>query len=195
MKYNTSSKTPSTTRYEVMEKVDFSITKKTDRDFEGIEFKQCIFSTLAGFSFTDCVFTSCNLGNVSVANTKMQDVNFKDCKLIGINFYEIKDFGFAIQFEGCILDYASFDKKKMAKTTFTNCKMHGVNFTGTDLSKSILDNCDLVDAVFSETNLSGADFTSSHGFHINPTLNTMKKAKFSPENIRGLLTAFDIIIQ
>jgi fluoroquinolone resistance protein len=181
--------------YKTIEKLDFAQQMDRETDFEAIEFKQCTFDTLSGLNLTDCLFTSCNLSNLSVSNTKMQDIKFKDCKLVGINFYEVKEFGFSLKFEGSVLDYTSFSNKKMNVSAFSNCKMHRVNFTMTDLSRSTFENCDLTDSIFSGTNLSGLDLTTIYNFSINPTLNNIRKSKFSLNSLPGLLSVFDIIIE
>lgn len=176
-----------------IEKLDFT-TNPMVSEYESTIFRSCSFNDIRGINFTDCQFESCNLSNAQVAKCKVQDVTFKDCKLIGINFFQVLDFGFSINFENCLLDYASFDQKKMNKSVFKNCRLHGVNFSQTDLSKVIMENCDLMDAIFDRTNLTGMDFTSNRNFIIDPQLNMVKKARFSASNLAGLLSKFDIII-
>jgi fluoroquinolone resistance protein len=180
--------------HELIEKTDFS-TARLASEYESVEFRSCNFTNISGVNFTDCLFTACNLSNASVAKCKMQDVRFADCKLIGINFFETHDFGFAVHFENCLLDFASFDHKKMNQSSFRNCRLHGINFTQADLSKVTMDNCDLLDAIFASTNLSGVDFTTNRNFSIDPQLNLVKKAKFSAGGLAGLLTRFDIVIE
>lgn len=180
--------------HELFVKTDFS-TARLAAEYESVEFRSCNFTDISGVNFTDCLFTACNLSNASVAKCKMQDIRFADCKLIGINFYETHDFGFAVHFENCLLDFASFDHKKMNQSSFSNCRLHGVNFSQTDLSKATMGNCDLLDAIFANTNLSGIDFTTNRNFTIDPQLNLVKKAKFSSAGLAGLLTRFDLIIE
>ncbi len=181
--------------YTVIENKDFTHVALGEEEFEQTAFRNCIFSSLKGVAFSDCLFTSCNLSNAAVARSKMQQVTFSGCKLIGINFYEVRDFGFSVHFENCLLDYASFDNKKMNASSFSHCKIHGVNFSGADLSKATLENCDLTNTLFSATNLSGLDFTTNYNFTIDPVTNTVKKAKFLASDLSGLLAGFDIIIQ
>ena len=189
-----SSKALAMTYHNLLEKIDFSSTK-IEREYESTVFRSCNFNDISGIGFTDCLFESCNLSNAEVNKCKAQDITFKDCKLIGINFYQILDFGFTMHFENCMLDYASFDKKKMNKSSFKNCRLHGVNFSQTDLSKVEMEDCDLLDAIFDRTNLTGMNFTSNRNFIIDPQLNLVKKARFSASNLAGLLAKFDIIIE
>jgi uncharacterized protein YjbI with pentapeptide repeats len=122
-------------------------------------------------------------------------VSFVDCKLLGMNFFQAKDFAFALNCVGCNMDYASFDNKKLNKSRFENCKMHSVNFTMADLVKTELLNCDLYEAIFNNTNLSGVDLTKVTNFSIDPEMNKMKHARFRPQDLERLLYKYDLIIE
>lgn len=130
-----------------------------------------------------------------MSNVKLQEVTFTDCKLLGVNFYQSKDFAFAVTCEKCILDYASFDSKKLNKSVFKNCKMHEVNFTKADLSKTLFFDCDLYEAIFAQTNLNGVDLTHIQNFSIDPEINSLKKAKFLSQDLVRLLYKYDLIIE
>jgi uncharacterized protein YjbI with pentapeptide repeats len=69
-----------------------------------------------------------------------------------------------------------------------------VDFTESDFSEAIFDDCDLAGALFDQTNLSKADFRSAFNFIIHPSINQIKKAKFSQNGLAGLLQGFDISI-
>lgn len=163
--------------------------------YENCEFLNCSFSTILNIDFTDCGFINCNLSNVKFNFCGLQNVTFTDCKLMGADFFQSKDFMFSVNFDNCNMDYTSFDKKKMYKSTFRNCRVHGANFTQADLSRSTLFNCDLHDSIFLNTDLSGVDFTTCINFLIDPETNTIKKAKFSRNDLTGLLYRHDIIIE
>jgi uncharacterized protein YjbI with pentapeptide repeats len=83
---------------------------------------------------------------------------------------------------------------KCKKTTFKNCTLHEVDFTESDLTSSVFDNCDFAGALFENTILEKADFTSSFNYSINPDINKIKKAKFSASGVLGLLGKYDIEI-
>ena len=185
------------TDYTLIESVDFDMIQHSglEREYEQVEFRNCTFSNLNGIDFSDCLFTACNLSNASIAHAKLQEIQFVDCKLLGINFYEAKDFAFSVHFENSVLDYASFENTKLNRSVFKDCKLHGVNFTQADLSKTVMKNCDLSEAVFGQTNLSGVDFTTNFNFTIDPASNIVKKTKFLASNLAGLLAKFDLIIQ
>jgi hypothetical protein len=53
----------------------------------------------------------------------------------------------------------------------------------------------LENAIFNETILIGADFSTAVNYKINPEFNPMKKAQFSVSGIIGLLEQYDIVIE
>ncbi|HIC30288.1 MAG TPA: pentapeptide repeat-containing protein, partial [Flavobacteriaceae bacterium] len=61
-------------------------------------------------------------------------------------------------------------------------------------SKANFDNCDLKNAVFEQTNLEQANFFTAINYSINPERNKIKGAKFSKDQISGLLDTYKIII-
>ena len=157
------------------------------KEFEGCIFKHCDFSNsdFSNNTFLDCEFIDCNLSMWQVANTSLQSVFFKKCKVLGIQFQSCTDFLFQVNFEDCILDYASFANKKMPKTKFVSCSMKEVNFVGTNLTQ----------AVFDHTILEKTDFRTSYNYSIDPEINRIKKARFSILAVSGLLDKYDIDIE
>ena len=70
-------------------------------DYENCEFLQCDFSnySLKEINFIDCRFLDCNFSLSNFNQTLLQNVLFKDSKLIGANFSNAKDFGLELKFE------------------------------------------------------------------------------------------------
>jgi uncharacterized protein YjbI with pentapeptide repeats len=60
------------------------------------------------------------------------------------------------------------------------------------LSQATFNNCDLSRAVFEHSNLEKADLRNAHGYIIDPSINRIKKAKFSMTGVMGLLVKYDI---
>lgn len=174
---------------------DFPNQKLEKDEFENTEFLNCTFSDISKISFVNCLFNNCNLSNCKTSACKLQNVIFVNCKLLGVNFFQVKDFAFETHFENCLLDYASFDSKKMNQSSFKNCKMHEVNFTKSDLTKTTFNDCDLFEAVFSETNMTGLDLTKIHNFYIDPEINKIKGAKFRFQDLERLLYKYQIQIE
>lgn len=180
----------------------------TDQSFERINsldkgtYEQCEFvgcdlanSNLSGYVFTDCRFDDCNLSMASLQNTALREVAFSGSKLLGLRFDECNSFGFAVTFDTCILNHSSFYKTKLTNTRFTQCQMYEVEFTEADLHSAIFDACDLHVSTFERTNLEKADFRTAINFSIDPTINRMNNARFSRDNITGLLYAFPMVIE
>lgn len=179
------------------EKIDYTDKKTSHQEFEDCVFKNCDFSNSHFFSNTlmDCEFIDCNLSMTALAGTSLKSVTFKNCKLLGIQFHACLDFLFQVNFQDCVLDYASFANKKMPKTKFVSCSMKEVSFIGTNLTNSVFENCNLDNAIFNDTLLAAVDFTSAYNYKIDPEFNPMKKAKFSTQGIAGLLDKYDIKIE
>ncbi|WP_232459801.1 MULTISPECIES: pentapeptide repeat-containing protein [unclassified Winogradskyella] len=75
------------------------------------------------------------------------------------------------------------------------CKLVGADFTDAQAKKVLFKDCDLQDAIFSNTNLEQANFISAYNFNIIPSPNQLKKALFSRDNLSGLLQYTGIIIK
>ncbi len=166
------------------------------------EYEECMFNNVdfseqdfSGFRFINCVFNNCNLSMVKLSKTGLQDILFKECKLLGLRFDQCSGFGLAMRFENCQLRHSSFYKCIMKKTPFQNCQLQEVDFSNADLSFSLFDFCDLQGAIFDSTNLDRSDFRTAHNFTIDPENNRIRKAKFSLNGVIGLLDKYDLIIE
>ena len=133
--------------------------------------------------------------NVQLLNTSFQEVYFVNCKLVGFPFQNANPFLFEVKFEKCNLRLASFYKQNMKKTTFSESKLEEVDFSETNLMGSIFKECALNGAIFDRTNLEKVDFSTSFGIAFDPEKNQIKKAKFSKENVVGLLQKYNIEMQ
>lgn len=182
--------------HQTFEKVIFTDQRVNNREFDGCIFKNCDFSNsdFSGNTFLDCEFYDCNLSNLYLRGTSLKQVHFENCKLLGIQFNECDDFLFAVDFNSCNVDYASFINKKMLKAKFINSSVREVNFTSTDLTKATFDDSNLQGAIFQNTILKEANFYSAQNYTIDPEANMLKKAKFSKEGLPGLLDKYDIKI-
>lgn len=179
------------------EKIDYSEKKLSDREFIACEFIDCNFqkSDLSHNDFMDCTFNGCNLSLAVLNGTGIKNARFIDCKLMGIDFSRCNSFLFSVFFQNCHLDYCSFFQLKMKKTSFLNCSLKDVDFAETDLSMSLLDNCDLLNASFMRSILEKTDFRTAINYAFDPELNKIKKAKFSLPGVTGLLSKYSIDIE
>jgi fluoroquinolone resistance protein len=178
------------------EKVIYTGQVIRGREFHNCTFKQCDFSNseFSGNKFIDCVFECCNLSLMKLGNTALQSIIFKDCKILGVNFHECSDFLFTVEFESCLLDYASFANKKMLKTRFNKSSLKETSFAQANLAGSVFAQCDLAGVVFNRTDLTSVNFATAQNYTIDPEINTMKKAIFSAEGLAGLLVKHQLKI-
>ena len=150
---------------------------------------------ISKFTFTDCHFGECNLSMVRSAQTRMSNIQFSGCKIVGFHFDHCNQFGLSVAFKDCILNLSSFFNMKLEETGFINSALIETDFTACDLTAALFDNCDLNKAVFDGSVLEKADFRSSYNYSIDPQLNKIRKAKFSMNAVVGLLNAYDIVIE
>lgn len=166
-------------------------------EYDCCTFTECSLANtdLSDFVFTECVFERCDLSMVKMNNTALKDVQFIGCKLLGVLFETCKPFLLEFSFEDCQLNLASFQQLKIPKTTFQKCLLQETDFTETNLTSSHFHNCDLSRAVFESTNLEQVDFLTSHNYTIDPERNRMKQARFSRDQLFGLLSKYNLRIE
>jgi len=176
--------------------ISFADELKTLCEFENCSFVNCNFSgvELGAYTFSDCSFQDCDMSLVKFKNTGLKTARFINCKLTGCDFSNCNPFLLALNFNGCLLNLASFYKLKLKQTTFTNCNLNETDFTQADLSSSMFENCNFLDATFFETLLEKVDFSTSYNYRIHPEENKIKKAKFSHNGLAGLLLNYDIVV-
>jgi len=183
---------------------DKTFTKITTEAIAGSKttFENCKFlnsdvsyANLSGSVFIDCYFEGCNLTLIQLADTGLQNVDFKDCKLSGADFSKSRDFLFEVNFTNCILDNAIFYKKKNKGAKFIDCSLVETDFTEADLTDVQFNNCNFHRAFFGRTVLKNADLRTSYNFIIDPDNSVLKKARFSVHGLAGLLVKYDIRIE
>jgi uncharacterized protein YjbI with pentapeptide repeats len=165
-------------------------------EYDHCFFKNCAFESadFKNFKFLDCRFESCNVSLVQLSGASLQKVHFADCKMQGLHFEACNPFLFEVSFERCSLNLSSFYQVKTKGTSFLHCNLQEVDFTEAHFPKAIFDECDLSGAMFDHTNLIESDFRTAHSYQINPSINQIKKAKFSRDGLAGLVQSFGISI-
>lgn len=176
---------------------NFTAQRLPRGEYESCTFINCVFtsSDLSGIVFSECYFENSDLSMANIYQTSFKNVKFHDCKLLGLHFNKCDKFLLSITFENCSVNFSSFYQVPLKKGIFKNCKLEEVDFSESNLTQALFDNCDLKRAVFHKTILQAADLRSSYNFSINPETNTIKKAKFSTQNIAGLLDTYNIVIE
>ena len=175
---------------------DFTASKLAIAEYDGCVFKGCVFSKvkLSRMRFIECEFIDCDFSSAPLHDTSFQDASFESCKMLGLHFEDCNSFNFAAHFMGCKLDDSSFYQVKIKKLTFEGCSFDRVDFTEADASKVSFPDCSFIDAVFDNSILEQADFSTAIGFRIDPTSNRIKGAIFSKEGALGLLDRFGVVI-
>ena len=166
-------------------------------EYENCTFHGCLLNgtNLKDLTFSECEFIECDLSNCKIDNTSFRQVQFNDCKMLGLHFEHCNPFLLAVNFNGCTLNFSSFYQLNLKGTSFEGCSLREVDLTETNLENGGFVECDLTNAIFDRTNLNGADLRSAFGFSIDPSVNMIRKAKFSRNNLQGLLNGFGIIIE
>jgi len=165
-------------------------------EYDNCTFVNCNFvgGDLSDSVFVECFFENCDLSNCKIRNSSFRDVNFEQCKMIGLHFDECNPFLISFNFSFCMLNFSTFYKLKIKGISFDNCKLEEVDFTECEMNNAIFNECDLLNSTFDHTVLEGADLRSARNFSIDPELNKIYKAKFSKDNISGLLHKYNLRI-
>ena len=182
---------------EVYKGINFSQKSLPATEFEACEFLDCNFSkvNLENITFIDCTFADCNFSNAQLKNTGFKTAHFKNCKLIGLRFDLCNPFLLVLNFNDCILTYASFYKLSIKESRFIKCNLENADFTLADVSKGTFEDSNLKNAVFDQTNLTESNFRTAINFRIDPELNKIRGASFSKDNLEGLLDKYQIKIK
>ncbi|WP_339630957.1 pentapeptide repeat-containing protein [Bizionia echini] len=178
-------------------KQTYTINPLPKAEYNNCQFIDCEFSEafLSYIAFTECEFINCNLSSAKVKDASFNDVVFKGCKLQGVLFQYCNPFLLALSFENCVLNLSTFNDLKLKKTLFNSCMLKQTDFSNTDLSYSTFLKCNLEHASFYNANLSYTDFTTSQNITLNPEFSNLKSARFSSENVLGLLKCYKLIIE
>ncbi|PRZ22901.1 pentapeptide repeat-containing protein [Flavobacterium granuli] len=177
--------------------ITYGIDDVNFKEFESCVFNHCDFSqcNFIDVSFLDCTFNNCNFNNSKINHVALRTVFFNHCKIKDVNFAMCDKLIFEIHFTNCILDFSKFYALKMKGTTFINSSLIAVDFMNTDLTEALFDTCDLYRAEFDKAIANKADFRTSRNYTIDPMRTKLKKAQFSLEAVKGLLTKYEIVVQ
>lgn len=164
--------------------------------FEKCVFKQLNLSkaVLAQASFINCRFENCNLWLVVLTGTKLNEVDFINCTVIGVDFGQCSAFGFFVSFRECQLDQSYFVDRNLKKTCFLDCSLKEVRFINCDLTGALFKHTNLELAVFVDNTLIQTDFATAYNITLDPDKNKLKKARFSLDELPGLLTKYELIV-
>lgn len=181
-----------------IEKQDYELLQLEGTEFDGCTFKDCNFSE-ARFSrctFTDCVFEGCNLSLLDIDFSRFCEVEFVDCKMVGINWgrgsWSQVLSSAPIAFYRCILNESTFFGLRLQELALEECKAINVDFREGDFSNARLCGTDFSGAQFFKTTLTAADFTDATDYTIDIFVNEIQRAKFERFEALRLLDCLDV---
>jgi len=168
--------------------------------FEECSFKNCDFSevTFIDCEFIECHFLKCNLSVVKLSHSRFNDISFEDCKVVGIDWTQATWPTIAlfspIKFFRCIINDSTFFGLSLNEIIMEECTAHDVDFREGSFCKANFMFSDLLNSLFKETDLTGADFTEAINYQIDINYNKINKAKFSRYEAVNLLESLDIVL-
>jgi uncharacterized protein YjbI with pentapeptide repeats len=160
--------------------------------FIWIDFSNAIFSRK---NFQACRFEKCNLSNIILKDTTLNDISFHSCKILWAKFSDISQMLSHFNFYNSSIRLCSFFGLTLKGIKFEDCEIQESDFTNALLENAKFSYCDLEKSTFVWCNLKNADFIGSYNFIIDPVFNKFSNTKFSRENCIWLLQNLDIIIE
>ncbi|WP_445496806.1 pentapeptide repeat-containing protein [Photorhabdus sp. SF281] len=162
------------------------------------EFQNCNFSssTLKNCKIIDCKFENCNLSLMDIDKTIFNNVEFYECKMIGINWTKANfpkfSFESQLKFEKCKMNDSSFYGLILKKLNLIECSAQGVDFREGDFSSSNFIYSNFSRSLFNNTNLAKTNFSEAQNYFIDIYKNNITGATFTRFDALGLLDCLDI---
>ena len=184
----------------VFERISLKEGAVSLKRFYGCVFKGCDFTGTAftACKFADCKFQSCNLSLIKVTGSSFSNADFKDSKLVGVNWTAASwpriTLSSPLKFVNCVINDSSFLGLSLRDARVAKCLAKGADFREADLSRADLTHTDFKDSLFGKTNLTGADLSQARNYAIRVSDNQVKDAKFSMPEAMALLYCLDIRI-
>ena len=185
---------------ETFENMRFSEQECSSDDFDSCTFRNCTFeeSFLHNCQFIECRFYDSTVRNMTFKKCVLLNCEFYGCNLIGIiweDFTEGEATGFASpvdRMEKCFCKFNQFTGINFTKFNFKQTQFVECTFMRSNCREADLSNCNLEGTVFTECELSKADFRNSHGWSIPLSSNSIKGAQFSFPEVVNLLQGLGI---
>jgi fluoroquinolone resistance protein len=173
----------------------------SEETVKGVTFEECRFENCSLISgrlencrFLNSTFTGCVLSAVVPMNSRFDEVTFKDCKVIGIDWTRTTETR-KLRFSDSQLNYSNFRFLALPGLKMERCEVKDADFIEAKLKGASFAKSDLEKTRFFKTDLTEADFRGATNYSIDPGTNTLKKAKFSLPEAIALLESLDIVIE
>lgn len=171
-----------------------------DKEFSDSVFTRCFFHETAfvGCKFRGCEFRECDLSLIRVKGCSFTNTQFKNSKVVGVNWAEAawgkRALLPSIDFFDCAINYSTFIGLDLCRINLTGCVAKDVDFAEANLTQANCTHTDFSDSRFLHTDLTEADFTGATNYSINANLNVLKRTKFSFSEAMSLLYSLDIVL-
>ena len=185
---------------QVFREVHLEQAHLVSNEFHDCVFDRCSFveTTFRSCRFVNCIFLHCDLSLVQVPNCSFAATRFESSKVIGVNWtkahWPATRLWGSICFSKCAISHSTFIGLNLRRIQIQDCVAVNVDFRETDLSQADLAGTDLSDSLFLTTDLTEADLSRAYNYRIDPSQNTVKKAKFSLPEAISLLYSLDIVL-
>jgi uncharacterized protein YjbI with pentapeptide repeats len=169
-------------------------------EFYDCAFIRCSFveAVFRECRFVNCAFQDCDLSLLRVPNSTFAATRFEASKVIGVNWtqadWATAGLGDPVGFFKSALSHSTFIGLSLKGIQIKACLATGVDFREADLSQADFAGTDLSESLFGDTNLTEADLSRAHNYHIDPSQNAVKQAKFSLPEAMSLLYGLDIVL-
>ena len=175
-------------------------SKITKAEFEDCTFVSCDFSEtfFSSCRFVECHFENCNLSLMKLTSSKMSDVTFESCKMVGVD-WTMADWksllsADPIRFIECILTDSNFLGLSLEGLVMKECRAKDVDFRNASLQKANFSGTDFKGALFQNTHLEYANFTEAQNTNIDIRTNNLKGTIFSRYEALFLLETMGIVL-
>ncbi len=185
---------------EKFEGIDFSKKRITKSEFDDCTFKSCDFTEtfFSSCKFIDCRFENCNLTLIKLTDSKLSGLEFFSCKLIGID-WTMADWksllnANPLRFKECALNDSNFYGLPLDDIIIKECEAREVDFSSGSFKNGDFKKTDFKGALFSHTNLEGANFTNASNTLIDLKSNHLKGAIFNRFEALYMLESLGIVL-
>jgi fluoroquinolone resistance protein len=169
------------------------------------EFHDCVFSRSSFVEsvfrrcrFVECLFTDCDLSLVQVPESRFTSTRWENCRVVGVNWAEAEwpktGLGNPIGFFKSAISHSTFIGLALTGIEIKYCVAADVDFREADLSHADFGGTDLSQSLFAHTDLSEADLSRARNYHIDPSQNVLRQARFSLPEAMSLLHSMDIVL-
>ncbi len=137
-----------------------------------VDFRGAVLERL---ELMDVCLVDCDLANVEFRQCSMHRVQFDQCRLTGAQFPAATTQDLLLR--NCIGKLSQFRFAQLPACHFDKCDLQDADFQGSDLTGTVFSGCDLRNVEMSQAKLAGVDLRSC----------TIDGLRASPDGLKGLI--------